>query len=160
MIAYPSAKIILTTRPKEGWHKSMLRTIHALHTSRLDRFMLIFANSHIKSVSHLLDRIIYDYFGASIPQFGERTFEKHNDMVEKFCLDNDKDFLKFELGDGWDPLCDFLGKDAPDMEFPHVNDCDSFRAAFRLDLGRTILIYSTVVGFMVILGTYSWALLS
>jgi hypothetical protein len=119
--------------------------------------MLLFANSHIKSVSHLLDRIIFHYFGGSIPLCGESTFEEHNDMVENLCLGNDRDFLKFELENGWEPLCEFLGKDVPSMEFPHVNDSDSFRAAFRLDLGRTILIASATIGFILFLGTSSWA---
>jgi hypothetical protein len=30
--------------------------------------------------------------------------------------------LEYSLGDGWEPLCEFLGKDVPDVEFPRVND--------------------------------------
>lgn len=29
--------------------------------------------------------------------------------------------LEWYLGDGWEPLCGFLGKPVPDTEFPHVN---------------------------------------
>lgn len=30
--------------------------------------------------------------------------------------------MDFRLADGWGPLCEFLGKDVPDVEFPHVNE--------------------------------------
>lgn len=29
--------------------------------------------------------------------------------------------LEWYIGDGWEPLCKFLGKPIPDEEFPHVN---------------------------------------
>lgn len=41
--------------------------------------------------------------------------------------------LVFEVGQGWDPLCRFLGVPVPDGEpFPHVNE----RAAFRAGVAR------------------------
>lgn len=30
--------------------------------------------------------------------------------------------LDYKLGDGWEPLCEFLGKDAPSEEFPRLNE--------------------------------------
>ncbi|CAJ2509135.1 Uu.00g141610.m01.CDS01 [Anthostomella pinea] len=30
--------------------------------------------------------------------------------------------LEYRLGQGWEPLCAFLGKDVPDVEFPWVNE--------------------------------------
>lgn len=29
--------------------------------------------------------------------------------------------LEWEIGDGWEPLCKFLGKLVPNVKFPHVN---------------------------------------
>lgn len=156
--AYPSAKIILTTRPKDGWLKSMIRTIHALHISRLDRFMLLFATHQTKSASHLLDLIISHYFRGAIPIFGREVFQTHNDMVKEISLALDRDFLEFEIGDGWRPLCEFLGKPLPDLDFPHVNDSDSFRAAFKLDLGSRIMILSGLIGCIAVLVACLWAL--
>ncbi|KAJ7828337.1 hypothetical protein B0H14DRAFT_3144249 [Mycena olivaceomarginata] len=42
-------------------------------------------------------------------QMSERVFPK------------DK-LLEFEVKDGWGPLCAFLGKDIPAMDFPNTND--------------------------------------
>jgi hypothetical protein len=35
--------------------------------------------------------------------------------------------LDFDIRDGWEPLCNFLGKPVPDVEFPKVNDSEAFK---------------------------------
>lgn len=30
--------------------------------------------------------------------------------------------LEYKIGDGWGPLCAFLGKEVPDVPFPRLND--------------------------------------
>ncbi|USW58263.1 hypothetical protein Slin15195_G115820 [Septoria linicola] len=35
--------------------------------------------------------------------------------------------LDFQFKDGWKPLCEFLGKEVPDVEFPRINDAASYR---------------------------------
>lgn len=30
--------------------------------------------------------------------------------------------MKYELGTGWEPLCEFLGKEVPDLPFPRANE--------------------------------------
>ena len=34
--------------------------------------------------------------------------------------------LVWEVGEGWGPLCEFLGVDVPDEPLPHANDRDTF----------------------------------
>jgi hypothetical protein len=46
--------------------------------------------------------------------------------------------------DSWDTLCTFLNKPVPDTEFPHVNDRESWREAFRLDFPRFPLTWDDV----------------
>jgi hypothetical protein len=110
----------------------MLRTISALHSSRLVRLELLFSDEEGKSSFHLLDLIIKYYFQGSIARHGIRVFEEHNELVRKLVIGRKKEFLEFELGDNWGPLCRFLGKDVPEVDFPHVNDSDSFRKSFGL----------------------------
>ena len=33
----------------------------------------------------------------------------------------EKQLLVYQVGEGWERLCDFLGKDVPDVAFPHEN---------------------------------------
>lgn len=39
--------------------------------------------------------------------------------------------LVFEVKQGWEPLCKFLGKPVPDQPFPHVNDTQGFKDMVR-----------------------------
>src|SRR6266498_4395670 len=110
MAIYPSAKIILTTRSPESWHNSMLRTIHALHSSYLHRFLLLFSSNEAKSLSSLLDLIIESYFHGDVKGRGVGAFERHNEMVRELAKRGKREFLEFRLGDGWESLCTFLDK--------------------------------------------------
>ena len=40
--------------------------------------------------------------------------------------------LEYELGSGWEPLCAFLGKEVPDVEFPRVNETASMHEKMRI----------------------------
>jgi len=35
--------------------------------------------------------------------------------------------LEYRLGSGWEPLCEFLGKEVPDVPFPRVNESDALQ---------------------------------
>ena len=50
----------------------------------------------------------------------ERTFNEWHELVKQKCP-KDK-FLLFDVREGWEPLCKFLGKPIPDMPFPNTND--------------------------------------
>lgn len=60
--------------------------------------------------------------------------------------------LEFNLGDGWEPLCKFLGKPIPDVPFPHKNDTDELDKIIRevmkrglLSIGMSILTWAAPV---------------
>ncbi|KAK0115675.1 hypothetical protein ONS95_000057 [Cadophora gregata] len=139
--AYPNAKLILTTRSSTSWHTSVLRTIHALQSSYLNRFLLLFSAAYLNRISSLMDLIIEHYFRGNIPHFGVQVFKEHNEMVRRSAKDEGRELLEFNLGDGWVELCRFLGKDVPDLDFPHVNERDSWRRSFGLGWsGRNVLL--------------------
>ena len=37
--------------------------------------------------------------------------------------------LTYHIGDGWEPLCRFLGKPPPETPFPRSNSTESFQAS-------------------------------
>jgi hypothetical protein len=60
--------------------------------------------------------------------------------------------------DSWETLCKFLDKPVPDTEFPHVNDRESWREAFWLDLPRFPLTWddlSRVYGLLLMVGVFA-----
>ena len=53
------------------------------------------------------------------------VFERHNrEVVERVPAER---LLRYEVKEGWEPLCRFLGVEVPkDQPFPHLNDTQSF----------------------------------
>ncbi|KAH7403071.1 hypothetical protein BKA64DRAFT_440572 [Cadophora sp. MPI-SDFR-AT-0126] len=147
--AYPTAKLILTTRSPTSWHDSMLRTIHALQTSPLNRFLLLFSSPFLRRISSLMDLTIECYFRSSIEHCGKEVFEEHNEMVRRLAAEKGRDVLEFRLGvDGWEVLCGFLGRGRPVgvVEFPRVNERESWRRSFGLGWsGRNVLLVGVPV---------------
>lgn len=126
MAAFPEAKIILTTRDEERWHQSTYDTLY--------RFAL--KNSTSPPLAHSMQSRLYRVTSTMIwnglfgGQFSDRehaieTFRKHNqEVIDNVDPDN---LLVYDVKQGWEPLCTFLGVDVPTEEFPHVNDTESMR---------------------------------
>jgi len=112
---YPEAKMILTVRDPEGWYESARNTIFALQnvaSSRAPRMVRDLAWQ--KGFKDVEDR-----------QHMIEAFNRWNEEVKEFVPA--QRLLVYEVKEGWEPLCDFLGVEAPkDKPFPHLNDSDSF----------------------------------
>lgn len=127
--AYPEAKVILTVRDPERWYESVRRTILS-HESRtlIDEV----APGPASVVKLTLERALPE--GAEDRDTAIRAFERHNQTVRD-TVPADR-LLVHEIGDGWEPVCDFLGVPVPDEPFPHLNDTASFRAMLEAEAKR------------------------
>ena len=54
------------------------------------------------------------------------VYDRHNAAVK--AAFGPERLLVYELGSGWEPLCDFLGVDLPDVDYPRGNSTSEFRA--------------------------------
>nr|WP_163573201.1 sulfotransferase [Fodinicola feengrottensis] len=52
------------------------------------------------------------------------VFSRHNEAVRREVPA--EKLLVYEVSDGWEPLCAFLGVPVPDEEFPWLNDSAAF----------------------------------
>ena len=116
---YPEAKIILTVRSPESWHKSMSNTI----------FKVLEASTDPDSIG--LKLIAERVFGG---RFLDRdhaiaVYEKNNADVQA-AFDDDR-LLVYHLGDGWEPLCRFLDTPVPDTPFPRSNSTAEFNEMMK-----------------------------
>ena len=62
------------------------------------------------------------------------VYTQHNDWVRRVVPR--QRLLEFQTGEGWGPLCEFLGVPAPDEPYPHVNDTKDYRKRFYV--GATV----------------------
>jgi len=131
--AFPDAKILLSTRPADRWWASYSRTIHELMLRQPPREEI---PEGFRGVYDMADLLIRERsFGGDYDTKGEAeltaAYERHNAEV-RAAAPKDR-FLDFDVADGWEPLCAFLGVPVPDGPFPNLNDSAQFRSLFGLD---------------------------
>jgi hypothetical protein len=124
---YPDAKVILTVRDPARWYDSARQTIYFVRHAFPGWTGLVFPRMRV--FRQMLDRIIWD--GTFQGRFEDRdfaieTFERHNEQVRRDVPAGR--LLVYEVSEGWEPLCAFLGVPVPEGKpFPHLNDAAEFR---------------------------------
>lgn len=133
MEAFPEAAVILTVRDPERWYESVRSTIYGINRISSGPARPAFALASlfapgVTGVVHLANDLVWrDTFDG---RFDDRAhaieaFERHNGEVERRVPPGR--LLVYDVRDGWGPLCDFLGVEAPDKPFPHLNDTREMR---------------------------------
>jgi sulfotransferase family protein len=125
---YPAAKVLLTVRDPARWYASVRDTI--LPASRDSATAAAFANlpPEISLGRDMVDEVIWQgEFGGrgADEEYAIRVFTEHNAAVRRE-VPADR-LLVYQVSEGWEPLCRFLGADVPDEPFPHLNDGATFR---------------------------------
>jgi hypothetical protein len=136
MERYPEAKVVLTVRDPERWYDSTRQTIYYARAAfpgwaaALNPRMRAFR----RMIDRLWDRMFRDRFEDRA--FAIEVFNRHNEQVRR-NVPADR-LLVYEVSQGWDPLCAFLGVTVPEGKpFPHLNDTAAFRA--RIERGARIV---------------------
>lgn len=132
--AYPNAKVILVVRPFERWMFSMESTVMTSIYSWDGMFRRYIRDPLARSRSA---QGLRDLIGgwleadtlAEAKANARRRYNEHHYVIRKM-VPSDR-LLVYELGDGWEPLAKFLGKDVPAAPFPHKNGTSSVDSAVR-----------------------------
>jgi hypothetical protein len=117
---YPEAKVVLTVRDPERWFQSFKNTIMHPLTQPLPDKLTAWGAMVQKTI---LDRV---FSGNALDRAHViERYRHHNDAVKRTIPP--ERLLIYEVAQGWKPLCEFLGLDAPDGPFPMVNTTDEFQ---------------------------------
>jgi len=135
MDSFPEARVILTVRDPAAWYESTRSTIHELRrltTGPLPlRAAFALARPFVPGIAgtvRLAERLVWeDTFDG---RFEDRdhalgVFERHNEAV-RLRVPPER-LLVFDVGEGWAPLCEFLGVEAPEEPFPRLNEARQMR---------------------------------
>lgn len=137
MKQYSDAKVLLTVRDPERWYESALSTIYDV-SRRRNKFAISILRLFSSEFRALYPRMLFIDALIWKGQFKERfedkdfairTFNEWNESVMATVPD-DK-LLVYEVKQGWEPLCDFLGVPVPDEPFPRANSREEFQAQMR-----------------------------
>ncbi len=107
---FSGSRFIQTVREKESWLNSCADYL------RQKRGVATTANAR---------RLRIDIYG--VPDFDRDMFsaayDRHLADVKEYFNGRERDLLTMNIveGDGWHPLCEFLGNEVPDVAFPREN---------------------------------------
>ena len=164
MERYPDAKVLLSVRDPERWYESVRSTIYELTrlTTGTRRARLTFsllapvAPGALGSLA-MVNEIIWN--GTFEGRFEDKdhaiqVFERHNEEVRRRVPP--ERLLVYEVKEGWEPLCEFLGVEVPERPFPHLNDAAEMRRRILGLRAASIAIPTVVVllaaGILALLG--------
>jgi len=120
---YPDAKVLHSVRDPDAWFDSTQATIFAPDgiaaaalASNQQPAASFFRSFGAPFIAHMHDRaFMTDYF------------RRHTEAV-KAAIPPER-LLIYEVGGGWDPLCQFFGVPVPDAPYPSENSRTAFAAA-------------------------------
>jgi hypothetical protein len=128
----PGAKVLLSVRDPESWYESTRATVYELSklldSSTLARLVfglssLLVFGGFAGGRSSLVNDIIWQ--GTFHGHFEDKAYaievyNQHNDEVKRRVPP--ERLLVYEVKEGWEPLCAFLGVPVPEEPFPRLND--------------------------------------
>jgi hypothetical protein len=109
--AYPESRVLLTVRDPEQAYERVRDTIYRLTTGSDSPLPAELRRVFRDLVWDALFQGAFDDRAAAL-----ETYERWNDEVRSRVPA--ERLLVYDVGDGWEPLCEFLGRDVPDASFP------------------------------------------
>ena len=131
--AYPDAKVLLSVRDAEAWERSMRDTIWGLFYGDILIRDLSSARARVDAQWRGYMELMAEMWKRSglIDDGADTTSESMRGAMERFnqevqeTVPSDR-LLVWSVGDGWEPLAEFLELPVPDTPFPHLNDSKGF----------------------------------
>lgn len=150
---YPRAKVILVERDVDKWAESanaiLIRDIE-VGSGWLVRVVIG------PIIGYLSHAILWDCFrgwlraknGDEMRARLKDAYREHSALVRRIVLE--ENLLIYQLGDGWEPLCEFLGRPVPDVPYPRVNERALFLEARkkrrRMAMRKVAGFFGSIVG--------------
>jgi hypothetical protein len=134
--AFPDAPVLLNVRDFDGFYESCKNTILAVKQAAMAGELPDDASREgpKPELWGAIEKLIWQ--GDFQGRFEDRewTRKMYYDRIEeiKRTIPSDR-LIVWELGvDGWEPIADALGVEAPDKPFPRLHDTNEFRTEFGL----------------------------
>jgi hypothetical protein len=129
---YPGAKVVLTIRDPNEWFDSVQATIAPFLASR-GKNKVAYVNAVAEMAHRLIAEGIFDD-RLSDRDHATGVFNAH--VAEVQATIPASRLLTFDVRQGWEPLCDFLGCAVPPISFPKLNSSKQFADAWAAENAR------------------------
>ena len=124
---YPDAKVLLNVRDPDAWYKSMTDTVFKMSQRRFPLSLVPLLVPRLRRFIRMATKLIWK--NTFHDRFKDKAYalSVFNDHIAevKRVVPADK-LLIYEVKEGWEPLCAFLGVPVPEGPFPRLNDSAAF----------------------------------
>ena len=121
---FADAKVLLSVRPAEDWVKSIHNTIYASLMKRATDPEGAGRNRREMAYELIVNQTFHGKLGDA--DHAKSVYEAHIAKVQR-TIAPDR-LLTYNVAEGWEPLCAFLGESVPDEPFPLTNTTADFQA--------------------------------
>ncbi|KAI0546497.1 hypothetical protein F4679DRAFT_557618 [Xylaria curta] len=126
--AYPDAKVVIVQRDFDSWWRSFTRNVIDRIFGQPRSSIVGFVTSTFLGVRPVqcMRKMLFGFFDAKSREEidearGRQVYEEYFREIRKLVPPERR--LEYTIGDGWKPLCDFLGVEVPKgVPFPRGND--------------------------------------
>ena len=140
LAAYPEAKVVLIERDIDRWYRSFDDAVIRIMWRRLGNIIADFERGFVGPIRDVHRRWATDWMGVhsadEMREVAKDRYREHYALVRSTVPK--ENLLEYKLGSGWEPLCAYLGKDIPNVEFPKVNETASMREKMSIITRRGI----------------------
>jgi len=161
--AYPDAKVIVSMRDPDKWYTSMMATVGQRSANLKILFLGFCDHFFLRRFNPMARAMMTGMYGTNLSDaecVKTRYLEFHEE-VRRFVPEHRR--LEYHLGDGWEPLCKFLGKDVPKNEFPFINESKEYGERVKLiekrAIGRVMRDVIPIAGVLALVSTFYFGLL-
>ena len=128
--AYPDAKVILNIRRDvDAWHRSVMEILNPLHQNWAFWWRSWFCAELFWMQEGFIRGNWNSFYRGSFDKNSREVLEEHRCHVRS--LVSPDRLLEWDIHDGWEPLCRFLGKPVPHTPFPTLNRGLQYEQLFR-----------------------------
>lgn len=154
--AYPEAKVVLMNREVEGWIRSMQRTLCTRLTWWSWELLLPAENGLIRDCIRCGQRCLAVWTDGEMwsKENLRKHYLEHNEHVKRAV--SPEKLLVYRPEMGWAPLCEFLGKEAPELPYPREAVGGQFEKQGKIFWVMAVAKVTGKVGGIVALGTLGW----
>lgn len=124
LVAFPEARVILSTRDPERWYESVMNTIHPSSKAAAASEDPMQARFGAWAMEIIWKGVFDDRMDDRAHVIG--VYERHIERVRR-AVPAER-LLEFEAAQGWGPLCAFLDVPVPDTDYPRTNSTEEFNA--------------------------------
>ncbi|RGP75164.1 hypothetical protein FLONG3_5848 [Fusarium longipes] len=145
---YPDAKVILAIRDYEPWFKSVDQTLLQSLWNPIAQFSISVVEPVLGSaIGRSVRKQLLGLFGAQTVEEARRnareTWERHHRVIREIVPEGQ--LLEYRMGQGWEPICEFLDKPVPEEEFPWVNEAAELKKVIAAKIKRNLAAAAVVL---------------